>query len=85
MNPATRFLSNRLDLYNRGRPQPREKRGHSVALLGADWRGCGDGGPMRRGGSYIAIEGPIGVGKTSLAQPLGLKNRRKNCAQRYQE
>jgi len=28
---------------------------------------------MRRGGGYIAIEGPIGVGKTSLAQALGLK------------
>jgi deoxyguanosine kinase len=30
------------------------------------------GGPTRRRG-YIAIEGPIGVGKTSLAQALGLK------------
>jgi len=28
---------------------------------------------MRRGGGYIAIEGPIGVGKTSLAQALGLR------------
>ena len=28
---------------------------------------------MRRGGGYIAIEGPIGVGKTSLAQALGFK------------
>jgi deoxyguanosine kinase len=28
---------------------------------------------MRRGGGYIAIEGPIGVGKTSLAQALGMK------------
>jgi deoxyguanosine kinase len=28
---------------------------------------------MRRGSSYIAIEGPIGVGKTSLAQALGLR------------
>jgi len=28
---------------------------------------------MRRGGGYIAIEGPIGVGKTSLAQTLGLR------------
>ena len=28
---------------------------------------------MRRGGGYIAIEGPNGVGKTSLAQALGLK------------
>jgi deoxyguanosine kinase len=28
---------------------------------------------MRRRGGYIAIEGPIGVGKTSLAQALGLK------------
>src|SRR5260370_32704730 len=28
---------------------------------------------MRRGGGYIAIEGRIGVGKTSLAQALGLK------------
>ncbi|HVA40857.1 MAG TPA: deoxynucleoside kinase [Candidatus Binataceae bacterium] len=26
-----------------------------------------------RGGGYIAIEGPIGVGKTSLAQALGLR------------
>jgi deoxyguanosine kinase len=28
---------------------------------------------MRRSGGYIAIEGPIGVGKTSLAQALGLR------------
>lgn len=28
---------------------------------------------MRRRGGYIAIEGPIGVGKTSLAQALGLR------------
>ena len=28
---------------------------------------------MRRGSGYIAIEGPIGVGKTSLAQALGLR------------
>ena len=28
---------------------------------------------MRRGGGYIAIEGPIGVGKTSIAQALGLR------------
>jgi len=28
---------------------------------------------MRRGGGYIAIEGPIGVGKTSLARALGLR------------
>jgi deoxyguanosine kinase len=28
---------------------------------------------MRRLGGYIAIEGPIGVGKTSLAQALGLR------------
>jgi deoxyguanosine kinase len=28
---------------------------------------------MRWGGGYIAIEGPIGVGKTSLAQALGLR------------
>src|ERR1700722_9295745 len=28
---------------------------------------------MKRGGGYIAIEGPIGVGKTSLAQALGLR------------
>jgi deoxyguanosine kinase len=28
---------------------------------------------MRRGGGYIAIEGPVGVGKTSLAQALGLR------------
>jgi deoxyadenosine/deoxycytidine kinase len=28
---------------------------------------------MRRGGGYIAIDGPIGVGKTSLAQALGLR------------
>jgi deoxyguanosine kinase len=28
---------------------------------------------MKRGGGYVAIEGPIGVGKTSLAQALGLR------------
>jgi deoxyguanosine kinase len=28
---------------------------------------------MKRVGGYIAIEGPIGVGKTSLAQALGLR------------
>jgi deoxyguanosine kinase len=28
---------------------------------------------MRRRGGYIAIEGPIGVGKTSLARALGLR------------
>jgi deoxyadenosine/deoxycytidine kinase len=28
---------------------------------------------MRRSGGYIAIEGPIGVGKTSLARALGLR------------
>ena len=56
-----------------------------MALLRADWRGYGDGSPTRQAGGYIAIKRPIGAGKTSLAQALGLKNRRTHRAQRYRQ